>query len=132
MSRIIRVKVVPDVIGSQVLGWMGRIMNRAVLIHNPIATAAIATNKAVDLLPLFLLRRRPCSRSFKAGAIPLFGTETASNRQTHSAKIAFLSNGRNHRHRDQDASKRATDSHRIPWPCRELPTINLRFKGCIW
>src|SRR6266702_269657 len=65
MSRVIGMKVVPAVIGGKVLSWMGRVMCSGILIHNPIATGALTTNKAVDLLPLLLLCGRPVIRSFE-------------------------------------------------------------------
>src|SRR5438105_12582840 len=67
MSRVVGMKMVPMVVGSQVLCRMIRVMGSGILVHNPIAAAAPATNKAVDLLPLLLFRGRPRSRSLKGG-----------------------------------------------------------------
>jgi hypothetical protein len=65
MSSDVGMEVIPMVVGSQVLCWMGRVMRGGILIHDPIATAALAANKAVDLLPFLLLRRHPCSCAFE-------------------------------------------------------------------
>src|ERR1039458_4063391 len=65
MSRVVGMKVVPVVVGGEVAGRLGRVMRSRILVHNSVATAAGSANKAVDLLPLLLLRRCPVIRSFE-------------------------------------------------------------------
>ncbi len=61
MSRVVGMEVIPIVVVSTILCWMVRVMCRSILVDNTVATAPLATNKAVDLLPFLLLRRRPGS-----------------------------------------------------------------------